>query len=204
MQLMPGADRGRFLAVVLLVAAVAVVYLLGVHWWFTAPHLALADEAAMLREQEARYRSVAAEAPRIEAGLREVAEFERSPYDVTDQGNVDAEGIGILEIRQPARDLREQAHEGSCVHVREAGQVGQGRRNVDVDRVRIGEIGPVERDGRGRAGHEADERRADRQHPLRPGQRRIPSLTSLDPGPARLRPAVSRAVDRRSAWPPAR
>lgn len=97
MQLMPGADRGRFLAVVLLVAAVAVVYLLGVHWWFTAPHLALAEEAAMLREQEARYRGVAAEAPQIEAGLREVAEFERGNPAFLTEGDFDSAAAGLTQ-----------------------------------------------------------------------------------------------------------
>jgi general secretion pathway protein M len=97
MQLMPGAERGRFLAVALLLTTLAVVYLLGVHWWFTAPHLALASEARDLRELEARYRRAAAEGPLVRKRLAEVAAFEQgNPAFLTEQ-DFDSAAAGLTQ-----------------------------------------------------------------------------------------------------------
>ncbi|HET7844150.1 MAG TPA: type II secretion system protein GspM [Xanthomonadales bacterium] len=97
MQLTPAADRGGFLAVTLLLAAIALVYLLGVHWWFTAPHLALAAEAADLREQEARFRRSASEREQIAKGLATVQRFEeRNPAFLAEQ-DFDSAAAGLTQ-----------------------------------------------------------------------------------------------------------
>ena len=71
-----GVDRDRLLAVVLLVLAGFVVYLAGVHWWFTARHVAVWQEMSELREQELAFRATSAQRPEIEARLAEVRAFE--------------------------------------------------------------------------------------------------------------------------------
>jgi len=66
MDAMPKPESGRFLAIVLLLIAVLLVYLVGIHWWFTARHLQYAEEIADLREQELRFREIAATRPKVE------------------------------------------------------------------------------------------------------------------------------------------
>jgi general secretion pathway protein M len=72
----PVADRDRLMAVILLVLAVFAAYLAGVHWWFTARHVAIWQEMAELKEQEAVFRATSAQRPEIEARLAEVRAFE--------------------------------------------------------------------------------------------------------------------------------
>lgn len=67
-------DRWRALAA--LAAVLAVAYLVGVHWWFTAPMLAMGDEIEALREEELALRIEIAQRPALEAELARVREFE--------------------------------------------------------------------------------------------------------------------------------
>lgn len=76
MQLLPSPEQGRFLAVVLLVIAILMGYLLGVHWWFTARHVEIAGQISELRERELRFREKAAERPALEKQLAEVQQYE--------------------------------------------------------------------------------------------------------------------------------
>jgi len=71
MRLLPEARNSRFLALVLLLITAIVVYLLGVHWWFVAPHLAIAAQMDDLREQESRFSQTIAQRPQIERRLAE-------------------------------------------------------------------------------------------------------------------------------------
>ena len=48
--------NGRFLAIVLLLIAVLLGYLLLVHWWFVAPALDISAQMQDLREQQQRAR----------------------------------------------------------------------------------------------------------------------------------------------------
>lgn len=78
MQMLPSPEQGRFLAVVMLVIAILLAYLIGVHWWFTARHIEIAGEIAELRERELRFREKAAERPALEQQLAEVQQYESS------------------------------------------------------------------------------------------------------------------------------
>ena len=69
--------NGRFLAVVLLLIAVLLGYLLLVHWWFVAPDLAIAAQMQDLREQQQRFASIVAQRPLIEKRLAQVRAFEQ-------------------------------------------------------------------------------------------------------------------------------
>ena len=59
MQLLPKAENGRFLAVLLALIVLALAYLGTVHWWFTERHLAMAEEMSDLRENYARFKAKA-------------------------------------------------------------------------------------------------------------------------------------------------
>ena len=78
MRLTPEPRNGRFLAIVLLLIVVLLVYLVGVHWWFVAPHAAIAEQVGDLREQQQRFRQIASERPLIEKRLTEVRAFEQN------------------------------------------------------------------------------------------------------------------------------
>ena len=78
MRLTPEASKGRYLALALLLAAVLIGYLLGVHWWFVAPHLDYAGQMSDLREQQLKFRETTAQRPQIERQLAEVLTFEKN------------------------------------------------------------------------------------------------------------------------------
>jgi len=109
MQLLPSAERGRFLAIVLLLIAVLVGYLFGVHWWFTARHLEIATEMGELRERELDFRTTAAARPEIEKQLAEVRAFEAGNPAFLPEGDFDAAAAGLTQrlkqvVQNHARD----------------------------------------------------------------------------------------------------
>jgi general secretion pathway protein M len=111
MQLLPSPERGRFMAVALLVAVVAVGYFGGVHWWFTARHLEIAREMADLREQEARFRRIADERASVEARLAEVRRFEAGNPAFLAESDFDSAAAGLTQrlkqiVAEHARDAQ--------------------------------------------------------------------------------------------------
>lgn len=69
---------GRFLAVVILLIVLLLVYLIGVHWWFVAPHLQFRADMQDLRDQQLRFRQAAAQKPEIERRLGVIRQQEQS------------------------------------------------------------------------------------------------------------------------------
>ena len=70
----PVPERVRVLAIAAAVGAV--VYLVALHWWFTAPMLAMGDQIAALRDEELALRMEIAQRPELERELARVREFE--------------------------------------------------------------------------------------------------------------------------------
>jgi len=70
----PVPERAKVLAV--LAALVALAYLVLLHWWWTAPMLAMGDEIARLRDEELALRMEIAQRPELERELVRVREFE--------------------------------------------------------------------------------------------------------------------------------
>lgn len=97
MQLLPRAENGRFLALLLLLIAVGLVYVFGVHWWFTERHLAIADEIGDLREQYARFKSKADQKPLIERQLADVRTYEAGNPAFLPEGDFDAAAAGLTQ-----------------------------------------------------------------------------------------------------------
>lgn len=113
MQLLPSAESGRFLAIVLLLIAVLLAYLFGVHWWFTARHLEIATEMAELRERELDFRTTAAARPEIEKQLAEVRAFEAGNPAFLPEGDFDAAAAGLTQrLKQVVQDHARDAN--SC------------------------------------------------------------------------------------------
>lgn len=77
MRLASDSRNGRFLAVVLLLIAVLLGYVLLVHWWFVAPDLAIASQIQDLREQQQRFAGIVAQRPLIEKRLAQVRAYEQ-------------------------------------------------------------------------------------------------------------------------------
>jgi len=78
MRLLPEARNSRFLALVLLLISLLLVYVLGVHWWFVSPHLAVSEQMDDLRDQESRFSQIVAQRPQIERRLAESRAFEQN------------------------------------------------------------------------------------------------------------------------------
>lgn len=70
----PAADRARWLLAGL--GLVLLGYLVLVHWWFTAPMLAMGDEIGRLRDEQLALRMEIAQRPALEAELARVNAFE--------------------------------------------------------------------------------------------------------------------------------
>jgi general secretion pathway protein M len=69
---------GRFLAVVILLIVLLIVYLVGIHWWFVAPQLQFRADMADLRDQQLHFRQAAAQRPEIERRLAAIRAREQS------------------------------------------------------------------------------------------------------------------------------
>jgi general secretion pathway protein M len=70
----PVPERAKVLAV--LAALMALAYLVLLHWWWTAPMLAMGDEIAKLRDEELMLRMEIEQRPELERELVRVREFE--------------------------------------------------------------------------------------------------------------------------------
>jgi len=78
MRLQAHAHSGRFLAVLLSLSVLALLYLFGIHWVFIEPQLELYRQMSDLREQQARFRQTAEQRTQIEKRLTEVRAFEQN------------------------------------------------------------------------------------------------------------------------------
>jgi general secretion pathway protein M len=93
----PDAWRDRVAAVALLLLALALVYMLGVHWWFTAPFLQARADLIALRDQELQLRSVAQLRGQVEQRLAEVRSFEANNPEFLPEENFDLAASAIIQ-----------------------------------------------------------------------------------------------------------
>lgn len=96
MRLLPPPGKGRPLAWILFVITALLGYLLLVHWWFVAPHLAISGEIAQLKEQEARFRAAIASRPQIEQRLQEVRTFESGSPSFLPENDFDSAAAALF------------------------------------------------------------------------------------------------------------
>lgn len=100
----PQGVQGRIAAVSLLALALALVYLVGVHWWFTAPFLQARSELIELRDQEARMRATAQQRPLVERRLAEVRAFEAASPEFLTEANFDLAASALIQRLQSLVD----------------------------------------------------------------------------------------------------
>jgi general secretion pathway protein M len=108
-QILPKAENGRVYAWLLLATILLVIYLGGVHWWFTARHVEIAGEMAALREQERGFRATAAQRGEVEQRLAEVRAYEAGNPAFLPEGDFDSAAAGLTQrlkniVTQHARD----------------------------------------------------------------------------------------------------
>jgi general secretion pathway protein M len=134
MQLIPDPQNARSTAVLLLVVALILVYIVGFHW-FVKRHLEYADELAGLREQLQRFQAVAAQKDALQAQLamiresRDDAQMFLSEKDFNEAAAAMADRLGRMVqtqaeescqivSRQPVRSRVQQRFEQVTVNVR--------------------------------------------------------------------------------------
>jgi len=105
---MSRAERlARWRPLALLLAAGLAVYGLLVHWWWTAPMLALGDRIAAVRDEELALRMEAAQRPAIEARLAELRAAEAADPGFLPEPDADLATAGLVnrleaEVRRAA------------------------------------------------------------------------------------------------------
>lgn len=96
---------GRFLAVVILLIVLLLIYLIGIHWWFVAPQLQLRADMADLRDQQLRFRQAAAQKPEIEKRLASIRQHEQTNQAfLTDADSAAASAWLIQRLNQSISD----------------------------------------------------------------------------------------------------
>lgn len=98
-------EHGRLLAVLLLLIALMLGYLVGVHWWFVAPLMKSRGEMVDLREDEARFRAIAQQRDAIREALGEVRAFESDNPGFLTEANFDLAASSLIQRLQEQIDL---------------------------------------------------------------------------------------------------
>jgi general secretion pathway protein M len=91
----PSGARARGLAMI--AAMVVVAYLVGVHWWFTAPMLEMGGRIETLRVEERALRMEARQRPEIERRLAQVQQFEAANPGFLPESNKDLATAGLVQ-----------------------------------------------------------------------------------------------------------
>jgi general secretion pathway protein M len=92
------ADRWRILGGVAL--ALLAVYLVTVHWWFTAPMLDMGAQVTALRDEEQTLRLQIAQRPELQARLAQVRQFETANPGFLPEGTRELASAGLVQRLQ--------------------------------------------------------------------------------------------------------
>lgn len=96
MRMLPPPGKGRPLALILFAITVLGGYMLFVHWWFTAPFLAMGAEIGELKDQETQFRAAIAARPEIEQRLQQVSAFESASPSFLPGNDFDAAAAALF------------------------------------------------------------------------------------------------------------
>ena len=92
------ADRWRILGGMAI--AVFVLYLVLVHWWFTAPMLAMGGQIRELRDEEQALRAEIAQRPQLQARLAQVRQFEAANPGFLPEATRELASAGLVQRLQ--------------------------------------------------------------------------------------------------------
>lgn len=109
----PRAQRAA--ALLLLIGLLAVGYVAGVHWWFTAPFLESRRALIEARDQELQLRTTAQLRDALQRELDEVKQFEAGNPEFLPEANFDLAASAIIQRLQALVD--EQGAGQSCTLV---------------------------------------------------------------------------------------
>jgi general secretion pathway protein M len=91
-------QRWRLLGGLLL--ALAIAYLVLVHWWFTAPMLAMGQQIEDMRDQEQALRVEVAQRAQLQAKLAQVRQFEAANPGFLPEGSRELASAGLVQRLQ--------------------------------------------------------------------------------------------------------
>ena len=100
MKLLPDARHSRPLAVLLLLIALILAYVLFAHFWFVSPLLDSRTELIELRDEEARHRATAQQRKAVEERLAEVRAFEAGNPGFLTEANFDLAASALIQRLQ--------------------------------------------------------------------------------------------------------
>lgn len=127
-------ENGRLLAVVLLLIALMLAYLGGVHWWFVAPLMKSRAEITDLRDEEARFRAIAQQRDAIRQSLDEVRKFEADNPGFLTEANFDLAASALIQRLQEQIDLLQAGDRCTLVsRTPFRGQAGSARGSSESD-----------------------------------------------------------------------
>lgn len=87
----------RVLAVTLLLIVLSLVYLVGVHWWFVSPHMEFFSRMGDLRDQQLRFRNIAAERADVDKQLAEVKAYEKDNQAFLPDADANAASASLIQ-----------------------------------------------------------------------------------------------------------
>ena len=90
-------EATRVRALLVMLAALGFAYLVGVHWWFTAPMLSMGTQIEDLRKQEQALRMESRQRPGIERGMAQVRAFEEANPGFLPEGNKELATAGLVQ-----------------------------------------------------------------------------------------------------------
>lgn len=102
--------ESRALALLLALLALALVYLVAVHWWFVAPQLRIAGEMRDLREQQARYAGIIAQRDAVQARLNAMQRGQREDRAFLPEADPNAAAAALMQRAMDA--VQRHAGEG--------------------------------------------------------------------------------------------
>lgn len=93
-------EHSRLKALGLLALAVALIYLLGLHWWWSAPMHSMGQQMELLRDQELRMRMISRQRPQIEKRLAAVRLLETNNPGFLPESSVELASAGLAQRLQ--------------------------------------------------------------------------------------------------------
>jgi general secretion pathway protein M len=94
---LPSPERSRAYAIGLLAVALALAYLIGLHWWWTAPMLSMGQRMDDLQHQELHLRMLAQQRPAIEKRLADVRRIEAANPGFLPEASVELASAGLVQ-----------------------------------------------------------------------------------------------------------
>jgi general secretion pathway protein M len=104
--------ESRLAAVLLLLVALALAYLLLLHWWFVAPLLRIDGAMDDLRLTQARYAATIAEQPQLQKRLAELGQGQADSRAFLPESDPSAAAAGLMQ--RVVDDAAAHAQDGAC------------------------------------------------------------------------------------------